>query len=215
MQTALKGCLQLRPPPARAAAVARPRRAWTSRASLDQPSEQARCDAQASVAEALPQTGPRTTKAKAKPAEAPMVLVARSLPRVLILHTGGTLGMQPSESFETDSADGHLHLVPGTGGQYEKALRPSGLLDNLLNVVPELKQFAQLDVKVVFNKDSSNVGPKEWWVLSSGLHGGPAALGSRGAEPLPALLVGSSWRRCCTGSGTHTTRSWSSTALTP
>lgn len=149
---ALKGSLKLRAT-SRRPFVARPRRACARASAVDQPSEHART-LQHSAA-------PRTAKTKAKPAEAPMVLVARSLPRVLLLHTGGTLGMQPEQSFE-NSADGHLHLVPGTGGRYEKALRPGGLLDNLLNVVPELRQFAQLDVKVVFNKDSSNVGPKEW-----------------------------------------------------
>ena len=150
---AFRGSLQLRPASLSPNTCARPRA--QARASVDQPREHALT---------LQQAAPRTTKAKVKPVEGPMVLVARSLPRVLLLHTGGTLGMQPEQSFETNSGDGHLHLVPGTGGRYDKALRPGGLLDNLLNVVPELRQFAQLDVKVVFNKDSSNVGPKEWCV---------------------------------------------------
>ena len=34
----------------------------------------------------------------------------------------------------------------------ETALRPPVLLSNLLTVVPELRQFAQLEVKVVMNK---------------------------------------------------------------
>ena len=37
---------------------------------------------------------------------------------------------------------------------------------NLLSVVPELKTFAQLDLKVAFNLDSSNVGPREWIQLA-------------------------------------------------
>ena len=37
---------------------------------------------------------------------------------------------------------------------------------NLLSVVPELKTFAQLELKVAFNLDSSNVGPREWIQLA-------------------------------------------------
>lgn len=31
-----------------------------------------------------------------------MVMVARPMPRVLLLHTGGTLGMEAGESFEVN-----------------------------------------------------------------------------------------------------------------
>ena len=41
--------------------------------------------------------------------QGPMVLIARPLPRVLLLHTGGTLGMDASESYE-QSLDGHMVL---------------------------------------------------------------------------------------------------------
>jgi hypothetical protein len=41
--------------------------------------------------------------------QVPMVLIARPLPRVLLLHTGGTLGMDASESYE-QSLDGHMVL---------------------------------------------------------------------------------------------------------
>lgn len=80
------------------------------------------------------------------------VLQARPLPRVLLIHTGGTLGMDPDRSFETDT-EGHRILKAGTGGEYTKAnqLRPGNLLNNLLDRVPELTTLAQIDLHVVFN----------------------------------------------------------------
>lgn len=48
---------------------------------------------------------------------------------------------------------------------------PAGdMLNNLLNMVPELNEFANLHLKVAFNKDSSRVGPKEWVELAKLLH---------------------------------------------
>lgn len=44
------------------------------------------------------------------------------------------------------------------------------MLNNLLNVVPELNEFANLHLKVAFNKDSSRVGPTEWQTLARLLH---------------------------------------------
>jgi hypothetical protein len=118
-----------------------------------------------------------------RPAQAPVVLVARPLPRVLLLHCGGTMGMDPKESFEqvclglsnqvywwacctllaalplcrgaclVQDPAGHIVLKPGTGGKYHTpgALKPGSMLGNLLNIVPELKSFACLDLKVAFN----------------------------------------------------------------
>lgn len=59
----------------------------------------------------------------------------------------------------------------GTGGKYHtpgksEALRPGSMLGNLLNVVPELKSFASMHLKVAFNLDSTNVGPKHWVQLA-------------------------------------------------
>ncbi|PSC69818.1 L-asparaginase 1 [Micractinium conductrix] len=104
------------------------------------------------------------------PAVAPIVLVARPLPRVLLLHCGGTMGMDAAASYVQD-VEGHMVLKQGTGGMYHKpgrseALRPGKMLGNLLTQVPELKSFASLDLKVVFNLDSSNVGPKQWVQLA-------------------------------------------------
>ena len=55
-------------------------------------------------------------------------------------------------------------------GTKESGLRPSALLQNVLDLVPELSAFANLDLKVVYNKDSSNCGPREWQKLATMLH---------------------------------------------
>ena len=62
-------------------------------------------------------------------------------PRILLIHTGGTLGMAPS----ADSG----HLAPG----------PS--LDSLLHQLPELKEIADLTLEVPFNRDSSSMEPAD------------------------------------------------------
>ena len=49
--------------------------------------------------------------------------VTRPLPRVLVVHTGGTLGMDPGESYHID-ASGKPVLAAGTGGKYSGGLRP-------------------------------------------------------------------------------------------
>lgn len=104
-------------------------------------------------------------------APAPLVLVRRPLPSVLILHTGGTLGMDAGKSFEQDVSNPYNQpeLRHGTGGHYG-GLRPGQQLHNLLKVVPELSQFANLELHVAFNKDSSRVGPREWVQLAKILH---------------------------------------------
>ena len=101
---------------------------------------------------------------------APVVLVAKPLPRVLLLHTGGTLGMDTRASYEED-VGGQTQLVPGTGGKYpaQRSLKPGSMLSNLLGMVPELRALANLDLKVVFNRDSCNVGPREWIQIAKAL----------------------------------------------
>jgi len=99
------------------------------------------------------------------------LLIMRPLPRVLIIHTGGTLGMDPTTSYTMDDGEtNNVHLREGTGGHYEAALKPEQVLHNLLNFVPELQNFANLDVQVPFNRDSCRVGPKEWIKLAKMLH---------------------------------------------
>ncbi len=120
-----------------------------------------------------PNTTPASPVALLKQPEAPLVLVRRPLPSVLIIHTGGTLGMDPSKSFEqqdiTNPHTGPPELRHGTGGHYG-GLRPGQQLHHLLQVVPELSQFAHLDLRIAFNKDSSRVGPREWVKLAKILH---------------------------------------------
>jgi hypothetical protein len=59
------------------------------------------------------------------PDETPETLrtVTRPLPRVLVVHTGGTLGMDPGQSYHID-ASGKPVLAAGTGGKYSGGLRP-------------------------------------------------------------------------------------------
>ncbi|KAL6777071.1 hypothetical protein ACKKBF_B20105 [Auxenochlorella protothecoides x Auxenochlorella symbiontica] len=118
-------------------------------------------------------TAPRApSSARAQTSLGPIVLVAKPLARVLLLHTGGTLGMDSHASYEED-VDGHHVLVSGTGGKYHaqksQSLKPGNMLNNLLGIVPELRQLANLDLKVVFNRDSCNIGPKEWVTLAKAL----------------------------------------------
>ncbi|QDZ20787.1 asparaginase/glutaminase [Chloropicon primus] len=89
------------------------------------------------------------------------------LPRVLLLHTGGTLGMDPNQSYVEDSP-GSVHMKEGTGGHYpaEESLQPGEVLSDLLTSVPELTNFAHLDVNIVFNMDSCRLGPKQWVQLA-------------------------------------------------
>jgi Asparaginase, N-terminal len=180
------------------------------------------------------------------PTPAPTLMVTKPLPRVLMLHTGGTLGMDPAASYE--ALDTGVSLRQGTGGVYAggscfqcqassyycwkisrhhaaadrqalcvsrpgvlvqdnthsflwkttrslpvaddeyglcsrsewhcsgcagskgSGLRPGTLLKNVLALVPELSAYANLELQVVYNKDSSNVGPRDWKRLASILH---------------------------------------------
>lgn len=60
--------------------------------------------------------------------------------RILLLHTGGTLGMTPSG--------------PPT------SLAPGPYLNALLERVPELRELADLELEVPFNRDSATVEPE-------------------------------------------------------
>jgi len=84
-----------------------------------------------------------------KTVKGPLLYVTKPLPRVLLLHTGGTLGMDPEESYES-SAGGDVQLRTGTGGKYSGGLKAGSMLSNILTVVPELSAFANLDLKVCF-----------------------------------------------------------------
>lgn len=69
------------------------------------------------------------------------------MPKVLVLHTGGTLGMK------------------GT------PLEPDVFASSLLDSVPELAQIADLDTQIVANLDSSDVGPELWSDLAGRIEG--------------------------------------------
>src|SRR5262245_42181405 len=62
--------------------------------------------------------------------------------RVLLLHTGGTLGMQGSP------------------------LQPAAYSQRIGERVPELGEIAELDTRIVYNLDSSDIGPAEWSKLA-------------------------------------------------
>jgi L-asparaginase len=62
---------------------------------------------------------------------------------ILILHTGGTIGMVPHKDKK--------------GG-----LRPANPAYHFLELVPELKKIAKVEVQVLDNMDSSNVTPTHW-----------------------------------------------------
>jgi len=86
-------------------------------------------------------------------------------PRVMLFHCGGTLGMG-MESFELVR---ETDVVPRAGGKY----RPLGASKYLLDVhavIPELSDFARLDVEVLMNKDSSEMDGADWVKLARALH---------------------------------------------
>ncbi|PXF44349.1 L-asparaginase 1 [Gracilariopsis chorda] len=66
------------------------------------------------------------------------------LPHVLIIHCGGTFGMQLSNTSKS------------------KTLKPAVLLQNLLVAYPELNEIANLNVSSPMNLDSSRMGPDHW-----------------------------------------------------
>jgi L-asparaginase len=68
--------------------------------------------------------------------------------RVLLLYTGGTIGMTMSESM-------HGSLGP-------PQLTQSGLKKRVFELVPELRDLARCDLEVLFNLDSGHMGPAEW-----------------------------------------------------
>jgi L-asparaginase len=66
--------------------------------------------------------------------------------------------MQPDDSYSGVDDNGTPQLRPGTGGVYAKQLKPGSMLGNILSAVPDLANLASIELKVAFNKDSSNVG---------------------------------------------------------
>lgn len=66
-------------------------------------------------------------------------------PRVSLLLTGGTLGME---------------------GRRPRPLHPGTYLRDLVGVVPEIEGLADINVELLWNLDSSNLGPDHWRQLA-------------------------------------------------
>jgi L-asparaginase len=62
--------------------------------------------------------------------------------RVLLIHTGGTLGMSG------------------------EPLEPNAYSQALTDAVPELNKLAEVDTRIVYNLDSSDIGPEHWASLA-------------------------------------------------
>lgn len=68
------------------------------------------------------------------------------MPKVLLLHTGGTLGMRPR--------------------QPDQALAPDEFGPTLLSLVPELQAIAEVEARVLCNLDSCDITPSHWSVFA-------------------------------------------------
>ncbi len=64
----------------------------------------------------------------------------------MLLHTGGTLGMRPR--------------------QPDQALAPDEFGSTVLEYVPELNELADIEPRVLFNLDSTDLGPVHWKALA-------------------------------------------------
>ena len=67
-------------------------------------------------------------------------------PRILLIGTGGTLGMRPREP--------------------DRALAPDEFGSTVAEHVPELSQIAEVDTRVLFHRDSTDLGPAEWMEIA-------------------------------------------------
>jgi len=70
-------------------------------------------------------------------------------PRILLLHTGGTLGMRPR--------------------QPDRALAPDEFASTVLEHVPELEELAQVETQVLSNLDSTDLTPEHWMQLAEAI----------------------------------------------
>ncbi|MBL7714702.1 MAG: asparaginase [Bdellovibrionales bacterium] len=75
-----------------------------------------------------------------------------NLPRILILYTGGTIGM------ESLSSDVQLYRVAKKS--------PAKLKKQIQDRAPELAQIARCEVEVLMNQDSANMGPDDWVLIA-------------------------------------------------
>ena len=70
--------------------------------------------------------------------------------KILILHTGGTLGMRPREP--------------------DQALAPDEFGETVLEHVPELERIAEIETRVLYNVDSSDMTPTHWMELAGAVY---------------------------------------------
>lgn len=89
-------------------------------------------------------------------------------PRVMLFHCGGTLGMGV-ESFREDADADASRPVPVRGGGVYRPLGASEYLLDISVVVPELRDFAEIEVEVLMNKDSSEMRGEDWATLARAL----------------------------------------------
>jgi L-asparaginase len=68
--------------------------------------------------------------------------------RVLMIHTGGTLGMD-------------LKGEPGDAGRFK---------ERLVTFAPRIFDLAHVEVEILFNKDSSNIRPSDWIQIAREIH---------------------------------------------
>ncbi len=68
--------------------------------------------------------------------------------RLLVLNTGGTLGMDPR----------------ATG-----SLAPGAVAETVLQFIPEVREIADIEMAVLFNQDSANVTPRHWEAIAAAI----------------------------------------------
>lgn len=83
----------------------------------------------------------------------PCSISPQNRPRILIIHTGGTFGahLTQRDSPEENSPARTDHAVSATRMQEDLAQR-----------IPEVSQLARINLTVMCQKDSTNMGPPDW-----------------------------------------------------
>jgi L-asparaginase len=84
------------------------------------------------------------------------------LPRLLIIYTGGTFGMEINKTPSSRPSSATLVRLPD--------LSPRALKESLFSRVPDILKIARCDVQVLFNRDSAHIGPDEWAILAKTIH---------------------------------------------
>ena len=79
------------------------------------------------------------------------------LSRILLLHTGGTFGMTLDEHGAAAAAEVAVGPDAAVGESY---------LETLKQRIPELEGLARIEVRVLCNLDSSDVGPAQWELIA-------------------------------------------------